>query len=578
MAEAGASPMLMRIVQLLLPFLLLVLSAPVAAHLEPARAVELKERMCHARSDGDAMLSAQDVRRLSYACGSRPADYHDGWLWLRADHDDLKHLPADWRLLIDQTRFEAMRSIIVYADGRIIEHRFRSGRAGGHWAVGGFLHAEVPARTAPVTEVYLGIKHLVNLDTMRKVRVVSEGEFARTQTLWVALASAFAGVVIASLAYTSFLYTGLRHAFLRQYAFWCLAVLAYGLSWSNLVFYVAPGLAGSWGVRLNLYTAGAATLFAALFLNAFLEPKALPRRLQRLLVGTGWASFVAAVLAAFDQFGAAYAYVADRVLNAIVAFGVILVIACIAVAARRGSRSVRFYALAWSPTLAAFVLRMMRNFHLIPHADWIDMCLFGATVIETMLLSAAISDRFRKLEAERNSARAERAEFSRLAEIDALTGIYNRRGFVARAEELIAKAKPVGLILIDADHFKSINDRFGHDSGDQVLAAIGRALAPLSGPDRVVGRVGGEEFGVVASRAGGQLATLAERLRRELGELSFTFGDEDVRISVSIGVADPGRAGPFIELYRDADKALYAAKAAGRDRVALADPPVEQAA
>jgi diguanylate cyclase (GGDEF)-like protein len=568
----------MRFLQLLLPAVLLILCVPAAAHVEPARLIELKERMCHARSNADAVLPAQEVRRLVYSCVSDPEDYQGGWLWLRADQDDVRHLPEGWRLLIDQTRFKAMRTIFVYADGRIVEHYFRSGHAEGHWAVGGFLRTDVPARAVPVTEVYLGVERLVNLATMRKVRVVSEAEFARTQTLWVALASAFAGVVVASLAYTSFLYTGLRHAFLRQYAFWCLAVLAYGLSWSNLIFYVAPALAGSWGVRLNLFTAGAATLFAALFLKSFLEPRALPRGLQRLLVATGWASLIAAVLAAFDQLGAGYAYVADRVLNAIVAFGVVLVIACITVAARRGSRSVRFYALAWSPTLAAFVLRMLRNFHLIPHADWIDMSLFGATVIETMLLSLAISDRFRKLEAERNSARAERAEFSRLAEIDVLTGIYNRRGFVARAEELIAKAKPVGLILIDADHFKSINDRFGHDSGDQVLAAIGRALAPLSGPGRVVGRLGGEEFGVVALPAGESLASLAERLRRELGQLSFTFGGKDVRISVSVGVADPGRPASFIELYRSADLALYDAKAGGRDRVVMAGAPTPKAA
>lgn len=559
-----------RILKPLLFVLLFALSGPVAAHLDDAGSIELKPRMCHAVAD-EAALSAAAVGRLPFACGGRPRDFHERWLWLRADRADVPTFKSDWRLVVDQTRFASMRAIIVYDDGAIVEHRFRSGAARGHWAVGGFLRFDVDARATPVSEIYLGVERLVNLDTMRKVRAVAEPAFIRTQILWVAIASAFAGVVGASLAYTSFLYAGLRHAFLRQYAFWCLAVLAYGLSWSNLAYYAVPGLAGSWGVRLNLWTAGFATLFASLFMVAFLEPFALPRRLRALLVATGWASLVAAILASFDQLGADYAYVLDRTLNGLVAFGVVLMLACIGVAYRRGSRSIRFYALAWSPALAAFVLRMLRNFHVVPHADWIDMCLFGATMIETMLLSAAISDRFRKLEGERNKARAERAALSHLAETDDLTGLYNRRGFVARVEALVAsRSSAMGLILIDVDHFKSINDRFGHDAGDQVLAEIGRVLGRLTAPRLAAGRLGGEEFGLAAALAPDELAALGERARHEIGALRFDFGG-GTAVTISAGVAYTRRPLPFVDLYRTADLALYAAKSEGRDRVVASE-------
>lgn len=564
-----------NILRLLAAALLLGCGVTARAHTEPAHTIELKPRMCHAVVEAGE-LPAPQVRQLPYACSGRPQGFHDDWLWLRADGGELQSLPADWRLLVDQTRFASMRAIVVRADGSMDEHRFRSGQAQGNWAVGGFLRFDIDSGSAPVTEVHLGIERLVNLDTMRKIRAVAEAEFIETQILWVALASVFAGVVGASLAYTSFLYTGLRHAFLRQYAFWCLAVLAYGLSWSGLALYVAPELAGSWGVRLNLWTAGLATLFAALFMVEFLERHALPRRLRRLLVGTGWASLAAAVLASFDHFGPTYAFVLDRTLNVIVAVGVALVILGILVAHRRGSRAVRFYALAWSPALAAFVLRMLRNFHVVPHADWIDMGLFAATIIEAMLLSAAISDRFRKLEAERNSARAERAVLSRLAETDDITGLYNRRGFVARVEGLVA-ARPaaMGLIVIDIDHFKSVNDRFGHDTGDRVLAAIGAVLGRCSGPGLCAGRLGGEEFGIAAALTCTELVSLGDGLRREIGRLD---PGGNFRVSVSAGVA--GALGPttFVELYRRADEALYAAKAQGRDRVIAADDEVARRA
>lgn len=218
-----------NILRLLAAALLLGCGVTARAHTEPAHTIELKPRMCHAVVEAGE-LPAPQVRQLPYACSGRPQGFHDDWLWLRADGGELQSLPADWRLLVDQTRFASMRAIVVRADGSMDEHRFRSGQAQGNWAVGGFLRFDIDSGSAPVTEVHLGIERLVNLDTMRKIRAVAEAEFIETQILWVALASVFAGVVGASLAYTSFLYTGLRHAFLRQYAFWCLAVLAYGRS------------------------------------------------------------------------------------------------------------------------------------------------------------------------------------------------------------------------------------------------------------------------------------------------------------------------------------------------------------
>lgn len=569
---------MMRVLKPLLFALLFALSGPAAAHLGDDRSVELKPRMCHAVAD-DPALSAAAVRQLSFSCTGRPEDFHQRWLWLRADKADIPHFDSDWRLVVDQTRFAEMRAVVVYADEGIVEHRFRSGAAEGHWAVGGFLQFEVDARPSPVSEIYLGVDRLVNFNTMRKVRAVAEPEFISTQILWVAIASVFAGVVGASLVYTSFLYAGLRHAFLRQYAFWCLAVLAYGLSWSNLAFYAVPELAGSWGVRLNLWAAGLATLFAPLFMVAFLEPRALPRRLRTLLVGTGWLSLAAAVLASFDQFGAGYAYVADRALNSLVAFGVVLMLICIGVAYRRGSRSVSFYALAWSPALAAFVVRVLRNFHVVPHSDWIDIGLFGATILETMLLSVAISDRFRKVETERNTAQSERAALSHLAETDDLTGLFNRRGFVARVE-VIAASRPaaMGLVLIDVDHFKSVNDRFGHDAGDRALAEVGRVLGRLGGRKLAVGRLGGEEFGIAAALPCEDLVALGESVRREIAALRFDFGGETA-ITISAGVAFVHHAVPFVDLYRRADAALYEAKRKGRDCVVTSeDEPTRRVA
>lgn len=113
-----------------------------------------------------------------------------------------------------------------------------------------------------MARVYLGVHRLVDYGTMRKIRAVPDAAFDRSQTLWVALVAGFAGIVCATLILTLFLYAGLRQGFLRQHALWSVAILAYGLCWSNLIFAVFPSLAGSWGVRLNLWTASASAMFA----------------------------------------------------------------------------------------------------------------------------------------------------------------------------------------------------------------------------------------------------------------------------------------------------------------------------
>lgn len=157
----------------------------------------------------------------------------------------------------------------------------------------------------------------------------------------------------------------------------------------------------------------------------------------------------------------------------------------------------------------------------------------------------------------------------RLAATDMLTGLLNRRGFDAAAEALFAAARRQGralaLALIDVDHFKAINDRFGHLAGDDVLVRVARLTeASLRGAD-VVGRMGGEEFVILLPNADGdQASAVAERVRLAIGA-STPAGQPELSVTASIGVATliPGES-PAALLHR-ADCALYAAKGSGRN-------------
>lgn len=167
--------------------------------------------------------------------------------------------------------------------------------------------------------------------------------------------------------------------------------------------------------------------------------------------------------------------------------------------------------------------------------------------------------------------RADR-EIMRLAMTDSLTRIPNRRALMEWAEHALARrsGSPLALLMIDVDHFKPINDTYGHPTGDEVLRRIAELLeGRLRGYD-FIGRYGGEEFCVVAPDTGREGAmALAESLRAIIDATPFTAAGKEIAISVSIGVAlCPSNAKYELkEVLAESDAALYAAKQAGRNRV-----------
>jgi two-component system cell cycle response regulator len=155
---------------------------------------------------------------------------------------------------------------------------------------------------------------------------------------------------------------------------------------------------------------------------------------------------------------------------------------------------------------------------------------------------------------------------------DGLTGAYNRRYLDERLLSEMAFAQrhriPLGLLMLDLDHFKMVNDTFGHQAGDAVLQRFHALLEEQVRTEDVVARYGGEEFAVLCREADeGSAAVVAERLRRAVEGAAFEYDGQSIPVTVSIGVAislDVNVDGPE-SLVRQADLALYQAKEAGRN-------------
>ena len=162
-----------------------------------------------------------------------------------------------------------------------------------------------------------------------------------------------------------------------------------------------------------------------------------------------------------------------------------------------------------------------------------------------------------------------------LASLDPLTTLMNRRSFEIRLREEFSRARryehDLAVVMLDVDHFKSVNDTHGHAAGDEVLKAVGRYLKSAIRDSDIVARVGGEEFSVVLPEcASGVSMAFLERIRLDIAEIVFSAGSENFNVTCSFGVAYLEKHHKtYSALLDDADKALYQAKESGRNRIVL---------
>lgn len=446
-----------------------------------------------------------------------------------------------------------------YADGATLRLASDGHALTRRLQLGAIVEYALPTREAAVTRLLWRIDGAVNMrGIVIAARAATPAESARSNITLAALYGGFAGLCLSLLLCHAAIYGALRHRFQLAYCVMVAALMIYALSSSGALAWAWPHITNNDRLRVNYVAMAVSATAALIFARYFFEERVFPVWLR----GAVWVT-CATVLGAAALFVLLAPWQA-RLLDVLYAWSYIALLTMVAPilwqAWRQRSNFLWLFAIAWAAPITLAGTRIANNFGLLQYSFLIDNSTLLAMALEALTSSLAIVYRLRVISRERDEAREQEIAARLLADTDPLTGLLNRRAFLSQA---LGREGDQTLIILDIDHFKGVNETIGHDGGDEVLRVVARAIRQSMPPHALVARMGGEEFACLCDTADAiPPATILDRLRSE--RMPF-----DVAVTASIGVC----TGPLMHevdwkmLYRQADRALFAAKAAGRDRV-----------
>ena len=446
----------------------------------------------------------------------------------------------------------------LYADGAIARMPIDGRSASRHLQLGAIVEWRLPTRDVPVVRLLWRTRGSANMrGIVVGARIATPAEGARSNLVMAAIYAGFVGLCAALFIYNLALWCALRHRFQLAYCLMVATLLVYAVSSSGALAWILPDLANNDRLRINYLTLAIAAIAAMAFARSFFEERVFAGWLGR--VSSGVSALVGASAMAFAILAPVAARWLDRIYAASFTLLMVTVVVALWRAWRLRSNYLWLFMLGWGAPITLATLRIAGNFDLIAWSFWLDNSTILAMTAEAILSSLAIAYRIHLLSRERDEAREQEIAARLLAATDPLTGLLNRRSFL---ERVIGREGEHMLLLADLDHFKRVNETIGHDGGDEVLRVFARALRGAVPDDALIARIGGEEFAIVAPVGSPLSASVVlDALRAQ--RMPF-----DLSVTVSIGTC----SGPLTRevdwkmLYRQADRALFEAKAAGRDR------------
>ncbi|MBN8815540.1 MAG: diguanylate cyclase [Sphingomonas sp.] len=519
--------------------------------------------VCVARVAPGDKAASMFAAKGRFDCATPQTKFHNGDYWVLSQPlDNIADAADRDRVRIASLWQERVTLYALYPDGTLRGWTYDGAATSRHLQLGAMIQWRLDPKLGAPARLLWRVDGSANLrGIIVAPRLATPAQASRANIEMAALYSGFTGLCIALLIYNLAMWGALRHRFQLAYCAMVLSLLLYGFTSSGGLAWANPAMLNNDRLRFNYIFLACAAATAFMFARAFF-PSA---------VTSGWVSRAANALTALSLTAmVAFALLAPwqiRLLDTFytLSFAVLIVAVLPIIIRARIERSPHLwlFAIAWAAPIVFAALRLLANLTLVRWSFWLDNSTILAMAFEAIVSTLAIAYRIRLLSIERDEAIEREIIAARLADTDPLTGLLNRRAFMRKA---IGRSGEQSMILTDLDHFKRVNETLGHDGGDEVLRRFARVLRQAAPTGALITRMGGEEFAILspAERAVAP-DTILERLRA--ARMPF-----DVQVTASIGACTGPLAteADWKEMYRRADRALFEAKQAGRDRARFA--------
>ncbi|WP_230199476.1 sensor domain-containing diguanylate cyclase [Bacillus ndiopicus] len=504
-------------------------------------------------------------------------------IWLRLSTNDLQLKEKDyWIEVID--KLESIEMFLVQQDGSyIVQQRGISNVEQQNISYRSNLFQ---INEPNITEIYFKLEGTPLLPLSMVSFLYTTDDFIKSVIDYKYFTGIFYGFLLALLIYNVFLYFSFKERVYLYYVLYMASFIVYQATMNSLDVELFGQLLPKWLLTKTL-TMGAHVLFASMLLFSieFLElRKYLPRcyKAAKILLITAFVLLIFTLIvpnaSKVNDFTLVYS-VTVLIFLWIVGLFVLL----------KGQKMARFYMIGWTVLLGAIIVQSLSFLMIIPFHPYLfeHVPALGA-IFEATFLSLALGDKINLMKKEHQELQIElnetleykvqqrtqqleqaKQELEKLANTDLLTQISNRVRLDMVLEEYFALVKehetPFSIILLDIDNFKEINDTYGHQVGDQVLIEIAQVLKDAIREQDIVGRWGGEEFLVVCPNTSlNEALQFAEVLRMRIASCLFPVVQHKTS---SFGVASYIKGDTLNTLLYRSDKALYKAKAGGKNRV-----------
>ncbi|MEO9467345.1 diguanylate cyclase [Parasphingorhabdus sp.] len=544
----------------------------------PANAsVRLSDDLCTMGTALNGQISDVVAASHKFDCSSEKFDFSGSKLWIRFPFEASRIPTGAVEIQGDNNGLTSMAVHAVLRDGSIESRYFSEQEVINSWRPKGHYGLEIPRSGDPsirnrIETVYVSLDNPRVASSITLLQLNSKQKWDDLKLPLSAMFALLCGMAIMPFFYNVFFYGALRYSFMLWHSVMIMGTVVYTFSSSGLMFLVFPETTLTTKFLLNYWTLAIAIAASGFFLDRFVETGKIAGWLRPLLL-------VSAVLPVFVTawiFQTTHGYDTNirNFYHASFLPYLLIVLYTMGHALRRGSKAIWFQIAAWTPIIIFSLDRIARGMDVYIGIHELDYGLYFALVLETIVLAFGVATRIMKLRRKHENTLRKQVELTLLAETDGLTSIGNRRAFESAFKDNLSNRKYSHIAILDIDFFKRVNDRYGHEIGDEVLRVVGRKLAET---DHFAARIGGEEFALLfqvdermmrSENAASVMTAVCEDLIRAVHE---AVPEIEQPVTFSAGISSIPRRASLKSVMAVADRRLYNAKNNGRNQVVSFD-------